>query len=130
VPHPDIRCSGIIPWYKEVLRIKVLIYSPGCPNLLSLYHISIHYTTSGSQLFTCRHSRTRTLDSRSVPAVKRHCPVSPVELLKISPESRTFQNIIYEPHVWGERGSFSVAFLKFSYKTDKDNTFVTPPEVI
>jgi hypothetical protein len=39
-----------------------------------------------------------------------------VELLKITPESRTFQNIIYEPHVWGGKGSFSVAFLKFSYK--------------
>jgi hypothetical protein len=38
-----------------------------------------------------------------------------VELLKITPESRTFQNIIYEPRVWGGRGSFSVAFLKFSY---------------
>jgi hypothetical protein len=41
--------------------------------------------------------------------------LSPVELLKITPESRTFQNIIYEPRVWGGRGSFSVAFLKFSY---------------
>jgi hypothetical protein len=40
--------------------------------------------------------------------------LSPVELLKITPESRTFQNIIYEPHVWGGRGSFSVSFLKNS----------------
>ncbi|KAH0816110.1 hypothetical protein GEV33_006680 [Tenebrio molitor] len=61
------------------------------------YAISlIHYTTSGPQLFTCRHSRTRTLDSPSVPAGKLYCP------LKITPESRTFQNIIYEPHVWVE----------------------------
>jgi hypothetical protein len=36
MPHPDIRCSGIIPWYLlEVLRIEVLIYSPGCP---TCYH--------------------------------------------------------------------------------------------
>jgi hypothetical protein len=76
----------------------------------------IHYTTSGSQLFTCRHSRTRTLDSPSVSAAKPTLTLSPVELLKITPESRTFQNIIYEPRVWGGRGSFSVAFLKFSYK--------------
>jgi hypothetical protein len=55
------------------------------------------------------------LDSPSVSAAKPTLTLSPVELLKITPESRTFQNIIYEPRVWGGRGSFSVAFLKFSY---------------
>jgi hypothetical protein len=123
MPHPDIRCSGIIPWYLfEVLRIEVLIYSPGCPtcyhpvtdtpgNCTSITSL-IHYTTPGPQLFTCRHSRTRTLDSPSVAAAKRHCLSLACGTHK---NQGTFQNIIYEPHVWGGRGSFSVVFLKFSY---------------
>jgi hypothetical protein len=61
------------------------------------------------------------LDSPSVSAAKPTLTLSPVELLKITPESRTFQNIIYEPRVWGGRGSFSVAFLKFSYMFNKMN---------
>ncbi|KAH0820351.1 hypothetical protein GEV33_002440 [Tenebrio molitor] len=70
MPHPDIRYSGIIPWYLlEVLRIELpthLVTVSLLPAITSL----IHYTTSGPRLFTCRHSRTRTLDSPSVSAAK------------------------------------------------------------
>jgi hypothetical protein len=118
------RTSGAQESYHGIGRFYALRYWSIAQVAQTCYHpvtntpgncISIHYTTSGSQLFTCRHSRTRTLDSPSVSAAKPTLTLSPVELLKITPESRTFQNIIYEPRVWGGRGSFSVAFLKFSY---------------
>jgi hypothetical protein len=76
----------------------------------------IHCTTPGSQTI---HLPSLSYSYLGQP-VGSSCqsytvPVSPVGLVKITPESRTFQNIIYEPHVWGGRGSFSVAFLKSSY---------------
>ncbi|KAH0820062.1 hypothetical protein GEV33_002729 [Tenebrio molitor] len=88
MPHPDIRCSGIIPWYLlEVLRIE--------PNSLhhfraTIIHLpSLSYSYLGQPVgFSCQAHTV---------------PVSPVGLVKITPESRTFQNIIYESHVWGGR---------------------------
>jgi hypothetical protein len=75
------RTSGAQESYHGIGRFYALRYWFIAQVAQTCYHpvtntpgncISIHYTTSRSQLFTCRHSRTRTLDSPSVAAAKRH----------------------------------------------------------
>ncbi|KAH0811658.1 hypothetical protein GEV33_011133 [Tenebrio molitor] len=100
MPHPDIRCSGIIPWLPKPaitqLPTHLVTVLPASTNL-------IHGTTAGSQTIHLPSLSYSYLGQLVGSSYQSHTvPVSPVGLVKITPESRTFQNTIYEPHVWVE----------------------------
>ncbi|KAH0814960.1 hypothetical protein GEV33_007831 [Tenebrio molitor] len=100
MPHPDIRCSGIIPWLPKPaitqLPTHLVTVSPASTSL-------IHCTTRGSRTIHLPSLSYSYLGQPVGSSCQSHTvPVSPVGLVKITPESRTFQNIIYEPHVWVE----------------------------
>ncbi|KAH0808353.1 hypothetical protein GEV33_014438 [Tenebrio molitor] len=110
MPHPDIRCSGIIPWLPKPaitqLPTHLVTVSPASTSL-------IHCTTPGSQTIHLPSLSYSYLGQPVGSSCQSHTvPVSPVGLLKITPESRTFQNIIYEPHVRVEENSINKAQIK------------------
>ncbi|KAH0815996.1 hypothetical protein GEV33_006794 [Tenebrio molitor] len=128
MPHPDIRCSGIIPWLPKPaitqLPTHLVTVSPASTSL-------IHCTTPGSQTI---HLPSLSYSYLGQP-VGSSCqsytvPVSPVGLVKITPESRTFQNIIYEPHVWGGRDyGVSVSHVSCIFLI-KDTSQASTPEAL
>jgi hypothetical protein len=92
VSHPDlVRRSGIIPWYLP----------------------EVDGTGKVAQVAqTCYHPFTET------PGNCFSITASPV--LKITPVSRTFSNIIYEPHVWLEEVVFLLHTIRLkSYRVQR-----------
>jgi hypothetical protein len=92
VSHPDlVRRSGIIPWYLP----------------------EVDDTSKVAQVAqTCYHPFTKT------PGNCFSSTASPV--LKITPVSRTFSNIIYEPHVWLEEVVFLLHTIRLkSYRVQR-----------
>jgi hypothetical protein len=125
MPQPDlVRCSGIIPWYLPevfnivgidiIAQVAKTCYHPVTETLGNCISITGYHKPNQLLHFlaTSWHIRTRTLNS-SVLFQQPRVTVSPVGLcllLKGTPESRTFPNIIYEPHVWVEEVVFLLRF--------------------
>jgi hypothetical protein len=125
MPQPDlVRCSGIIPWYLPevfnivgidiIAQVAKTCYHPVTETLGNCISITGYHKPNQLLHFlaTSWHIRTRTLNS-SVLFQQPRVTVSPVGLcllLKGTPESRTFANIIYEPHVWVEEVVFLLRF--------------------